>query len=351
MAPRAITETAGGADGGCNRAMKRRAFIGSLACGTAAMSPFARAHAAALRIYRIGILASGATTDDMVGPQPRYASTSALLRGLREVGYVYGEHFVTEPRGGAGRPERYPDLAAELVRLQVDVIVAAGPMLAALKQTTSTIPVVMAGANDPEGDGLAQTLGRPGGNFTGLSNQSAEVTGKRLELLKEFVPTAVLVAVLRDRTGLQSWQAAEGAAHKRGWKLLSLEVTDAAGIEGAVRRASDAHAGALLVSGGGLLIRSAHRIAELATKHRLPAMYPLRLFVEAGGLICYSANLNEIWRRSAAFVDKILKGAKAADLPIEQPSKFELVINLKTAKLLGLTIPPSLQLQADELIQ
>jgi putative ABC transport system substrate-binding protein len=160
-----------------------------------------------------------------------------------------------------------------------------------------------------------------------------------------------LVAVLRDRTGLQSWQAAEGAAHKRGWKLLSLEVTDAAGIEGAVRRASDAHAGALLVSGGGLLIRSAHRIAELATKHRLPAMYPLRLFVEAGGLICYSANLNEIWRRSAAFVDKILKGAKAADLPIEQPSKFELVINLKTAKLLGLTIPPSLQLQADELIQ
>jgi putative ABC transport system substrate-binding protein len=329
--------------------MERRAVISCLILGSVAVSRVARGQSAS-RLYRIGILASGATTDQMVGPQPEYASTKALLHGLQELGYVYGEHFLTEPRGGEGRPERYPDVAAELVRLHVDVIVAAGPMLAALKQATSTIPIVMAGANDPVGDGLARSLARPAGNFTGLSNQSVEVTAKRLELLMELVPTAASVAVLRDRTGLQGWQAAEAAARARGWTLLSLEVAAAAEIASAVTRASDARAGALLVFGGGLLIRSARRIVELATKNRLPAMYPLRLFVDVGGLICYSANLNEIWRHSAVFVDKILKGAKPADLPIEQPSKFELVINLRAAKALGLKIPQSLLLRTDEIV-
>ena len=181
---------------------------------------------------------------------------------------------MTEPRGAEGKPERFPNLAAELVRLQVDVIVAGGPTLPALKQATSTIPVVMAGAGDPVDQGFVQSLGRPGGNFTGLSLQSIELTGKRLELLKELVPGAAPVAVLWHRAGLRSWQAAEAAARERGWKLLSLEIRDAGEIEGAFKAATDARAGALLVFAGGLLDRHARRIAELAVKSRLPAMYP-----------------------------------------------------------------------------
>jgi putative ABC transport system substrate-binding protein len=330
--------------------MDRRAFIGGLALGTLAVPRAAQAQPAP-KIYRVGILGSRQTTSDLAGPQPRSPEPNALLRGLRELGYVYGEHFVTEPRGGEGRPERFPGLAAELARLQVDVIVAGGPMLSALKQATSTIPVIMAGSGDPVGQGYVQSLGHPGGNFTGLSLQSIELTGKRLELLKELVPAAAPVAVLWNRASLPHWQVAEAAARNRGWKLLSLEIGDAGEIEGAFRAATDARAGSLLVFSGGLLDRQARRIAELAARNRLPAMYALKLFVEAGGLMSYSADLVEIWRRTAVFVDKILKGAKPADLPIEQPTKFELVINLKTAKALGLTIPQSVLARADEVIQ
>jgi len=258
---------------------------------------------------------------------------------------------VTEARGGEFKPERFPGLAAELVRLQVDVIVAAGPTLPALKQATSTIPVVMGGEGDPVGRGLVQSLGHPGGNFTGLSIQSIELTPKRLELLKQLVPAPAPVAVLWDRPSLRHWQAAEAAARERGWKLLSLEVRDAGEIEGAFRAATDARAGALLVFPGGLMDGHARRIAELAIRSRLPAMYALRRYVEAGGLISYDADLIEIWRRAATYVDKILKGAKPGDLPVEQPSKFELVINLKAAKATGVTIPQSLLLRANEVIQ
>ena len=327
--------------------MDRRAFIGSLALGTLAL-PRAAPAQPARKVYRIGVLGLGETAG-MVGPQPRGPFSNALVRGLRELGYVYGKHFVTEPRGES-RPERYPSVAAELVRLQVDVIVASGPMLAALKQATSTIPIVMLGVNDPVGEGLVQSLGHPGGNFTGLSNQSVEATGKRLELLKDLVPGAAPVAVLWDRTALLSWQAAESAARERGWKLLSLEVRDAGEIEGAFRTATGARAGALLVMGG-LAIPQARRIAELAARSRLPAMYPLRPQVEAGGLISYGADILEIWRRGAVFIDKILKGAKPADLPVEQPTKFELVLNRRAAKALGLTIPPSILLRADHVIE
>jgi len=305
----------------------------------------------ARKVYRIGILSPTSMTSDMIGPQPQSPTVNALLRGLRELGYVYGEHFVTEPRGGEGKTDRFPGLAAELVRLRVDVIVAGGPVLAALKQATSTIPVVMAGIGDPLGAGLVQSLAHPGGNFTGLSLQSTELTGKRLELLKELVPGAAPVAVLWDRAALLSWQAAEAAARERGWKLLSCGVRDASEIEGAFRAATGARAGTLLVITGGVLFPHARRIAELAARSRLPAMYPLRPYVEAGGLISYSADLIEIWRRAAVFVDKILKGAMPADLPVEQPTKFELVINMRTAKALGLTVPPTILLRADQVIE
>jgi len=334
----------------CDRLMDRRAFIGSLVLGTLAV-PRAALAQPARKVYRIGILVPSQTTSDIVGPQPRARAVNALLLGLRELGYVYGEHFVTEPRSAEGKPERFPGLAAELVRLQVDVIVAAGPALPALKQATTTIHVVMGGASDPVGEGFVQGLGRPGGNFTGLSLQLIETTGKRLELLKELVPRAAPVAVLWPRTGPRLWRAAESAASERGWKLLSLEIRDAGEIEGAFKAATGARAGALLVSAGALLDQHARRIAELAAKSRLPAMYILRPYVEAGGLISYSPDLLEIYRRAAVFVDKILKGAKPADLPVEQPTKFELVINLKAARSIGLTIPQSVLLRADEVIQ
>ncbi len=333
--------------------MDRRTFIGSLTVGALAGARTAPAQPGP-KVYRIGYLSPLGMTSRMGGPQPQAPPINALLRGLRELGYVYGQHFVTEPRGAEGKPERFPRLAAELVRAQVDVIVAGGPVLTALKQATSTIPIVMAGAPDPVGDGFAQSLGRPGGNFTGLSSQSAETTGKRLELLKELVPGSAPVAVFWDRRlNLRSWQAADAAARERGWNLLSLEIRDYSDIEGAFKAATGARAGALLVFASGLFEQAEHarQIAALAAKSRLPAMYTYRGFIDAGGLMWHGADLMEINRRAAVFVDKILKGAKPADLPIEQPKKFELVINLKAAKSIGLTIPPSVLLVADEVIQ
>jgi putative tryptophan/tyrosine transport system substrate-binding protein len=333
--------------------MDRRAFIGSFALGTFAV-PRTAFTQPARKVQRIGILSSSSKTSDLMGPEPRGApNVNAFLRRLRELGYVYGEHFVTEPRGGESSLERFPSLAAEMVRLQVDVIVASGPMLHALKKATSTIPCVMAAAQDPVDEGLVRSLGRPGGNFTGLSLQTVETFGKRLELLKELVPSSAPVAILWDQTtfNLRSWQAVEAAAGQRGWKLLSLELRSANEIEGAFKAAIEARASALLVFAGGLLFGRARRVADLAAKSRLPTMYALQHYVEAGGLMAYGPDLKEIWRRAADFVDKILKGAKPADLPVEQPTKFELVINLKTAKALGLTIPPSVLGRADQLIE
>jgi putative ABC transport system substrate-binding protein len=270
--------------------------------------------------------------------------------GLRELGYVYGETFVTEPRSAEGQVERFPGLVAELIRLQVDVIVAAGPALAACKQATSTLLIVMAGAEDPVGLGVIQSLARPGTNFTGLSNQSVETTVKRLEMLKEIVPGAAPVAVLWDPAALLSWQALEAAARLRGWKLLSFEIHDAAGIEAAIKAAAAAKAGALLPVGG-LAFRHARRIAELALMSRLPAAYGNSAQVGDAGLLAYGADFTVIWHRAAVFVDKILRGAKPADLPVEQPTTFKLTLNLKTAKALGLTVPQALLVRADEVIQ
>ncbi len=331
--------------------MDRRAFVGGLGLGALAM-PRAALAQPVRRIYRIGILSSRTSASELAGPEPRDPAVKALLRGLRELGYVYEEHFVTEIRSAEGKLERFPKLAAELVRAEVDVIVAPGPPLPALKQATSTIPVVMTGAADPVGQGFAQSLGRPGGNFTGLSLQLTETTAKRLELLKEVVPGDTPVAVFWDpRAGPWSWRVAESAARERGWKLLSLEIRGAHEVEGAFKAAAGARAGALLVIPSVLLDQHARRIVELTAQRRLPAMYGLRFYVEAGGLMCYSADLIEPWRRAAVFVDKILKGAKPADLPIEQPTKYELVINLKAAKAIGLAIPQAVLLRADEVIQ
>ncbi len=327
--------------------MKRRTLIGTAGLWLADRAAFAQP---ARTLYRIGIFGTGPTSD-YVGPRPESLAARALLRGLGELGYVYGQHFVTEPRGADGTPERYPLVANELARLQVDVIVAAGPALLALKHATATIPVVMAAGHDPVADGLVQSLGHPGSNFTGLSRQVPETTGKRLELLKELVPGAAPVAVLWDQGARGAWQAAQAAAQSRGWKLLSLEIKDAGAIEAAFKAATDARAGALLVLQGEIAFAHRQRIVELAARSRLPAMYDLRPFVEAGGLISYSADLIENWRQAARFVDKILKGAKPADLPVEQPTRFELIINLKAAKALGLTIPYAVRLRADEVIE
>ena len=329
--------------------MNRRVFIGSLALGVVGV-PCVSPAQSGRKVYRIGIL-SLRPTSDLIGPEPRSPSIQALLRGLRELGYVYGAHFVTEARGGGGKPDRFPALASELVRLRVDVILAAGPALPALKQATSTTPVIMTGTLDPVRQGFAQSLSRPGGNFTGFSLQSPETAGKRLELIKELAPGTAPVAVLWDQSSALDWQAAEAAARERRWNLLSLEIRDVSELERALKAATDARAAALLVSAAGLLFPNARRLAELTAKARLPSMYGLSEYVEAGGLMSYGPDIDDVWRRAAVFVDKILKGTLPADLPIEQPTRFELVINLKTAKAMGLTIPPSVLARADQVVE
>ena len=328
--------------------MDRRVFFASLALG--ALGPSRTRAQTARKVSRIGILSIGPTAR-LAGPEPASPDTNAFVRALRELGYVYGQHFVTETRGSEGRPERYPRLAAELIRFHPDVIVAAGPALSALKQATSTIPVVMAAAEDPIGMGIVRSLRQPGGNFTGLSLESVQLTGKRLELLKEIVPGPAPVGVLWDGNNALYWQAARSIADSRGWKLLSLELNGPGDVDAAFKAATDAHVGGLFVSAGGLLYPRAQEIADRALKARLPAIFALRPYVAAGGLVSYGADIIDIWRRAASFVDKILKGAHPGDLPIEQPTKFELVINLKTAKALGLEIPHSILLQANELLR
>ena len=288
----------------------------------------------------------------MTGHQPQNEFVKALLDGLRGLGYVYGEQFVTEPRGAEGHPERYPALIADLLRLQVDVIVAVPASLPALKQATSTIPIVMTGAGDPVKGGFAQSLAHPGANFTGLSNQQPELIGKRLELLKQLVPTTAPVGVVWGPDGRGWWLVAEAAARKRGWTLLSLAIREAGEIEGAFKAAAHARAGTVLAMDSALFYgREVVRVTEFAARSRLPTMYSHQFYVQRGGLMSYDADLIDIWRHCAVYVDKILQGARPGDLPIEQPTKFELVINLKTAKALGLTIPQSLLLRADQLIQ
>ena len=279
----------------------------------------------------------------------------AFRQRLRELGYVDGQNIAFEVRSAEGRAERLPDLAADLVRLKVDVIVAGGtPAPLAAKRATTAIPIVMASAGDPVGSGLVASLARPGGNVTGLSLLVPELGGKRLQLLKEVVPGVSRVAVLWNAANpypVLVWRQTEAAARALGVHLQSLDVRGPDDLEGAFAAATRGRAGALITVEDPLTFGQRKRIVDFAARARLPAMYGFREFVDAGGLMSYAASLADLSRRAATYVDKILKGAKPADLPVEQPTKFELVINLKTAKALGLTIPPSVLIRADQVIQ
>jgi len=331
--------------------IKRRTFLGVITGGLLAAPLVGEAQQAG-KVWRVGILGYTLPTSDMVGPEPRHPIVNAFVRGLRDLGWVYGQQFVTEPRGAEAKIERFPSLIAELIGAKVDVIVAVAPSQRAVKEATATIPVVMAGSSDPVSAGFVKSLNRPGTNFTGLTWSVPErLIGKRLELLKELVPTASLVAVMWNPPNPVVWDLTEAAARHLGCKVLSIPVQDISELEEAFRVATKARASALLAQAGLVFDAYPQRAVALAAKHRLPAVYEQRFFTEAGGLMSYAADLADIWRRAATFVDKIMKGAKPADLPVEQQTKFDLVVNLKTAKALGLTIPPSLLQRADQVIE
>ena len=299
-------------------------------------------------IPRIGILSG-------VSGSVFSARVEALRQRLRELGYVEEKNIVIEYRYAEGKGERLPDLVAELVRLKVDIIVTIGPgPTLAAKKASGTIPIVFAGASDPVGTGIVSSLARPGGNITGLSLMAPDLDGKRLELLKEAVPKIARVAFLWRSSGSRGnlpLTDMEAAAKALGLKLLSLEVRSLDDFEGAFARAKKERAQALITTTGGRINTQQRRVLDFAAKNRLPAIYHYSEFAEAGGLMSYGPNNADVFRRAADFVDKILKGAKPADLPVQQATKFELIINLKAAKQIGLTIPASVLARADRVIK
>jgi putative ABC transport system substrate-binding protein len=316
-------------------------------------APLAAEAQQAAKVARIGYLSPNLAT----GPHLR----EAFRQGLRDLGYVEGRNLVIEYRDAEGKVERLPALAAELVALKVDVIVTEGgntvvPLAA--KQATRTLPIVFATAADAVGSGLVTSLARPGGNVTGLDSLSTELVGKRLELLTQAVPGVGQVAVLwlpgvyGERTEKEMLTGAEVAARGLKVRVQFVEATrDPADLGRAFSDMTRARAGALTVLPNNMFRREHRRLLDLAARHRLPAVYPWRDLVDTGGLMSYGASLTDLSRRAATYVDRILKGAKPGDLPVEQPTKFELVINLKTARTLGLTIPPSVLSQADQIIE
>jgi putative ABC transport system substrate-binding protein len=277
-----------------------------------------------------------------------------LRQRLRELGYVEGKNIFVEYRYAEGKPERLPDLAAELVGLKVDVIVTTGPGILAAKKASPTMPIVFAAAGDPVGSGLVSSLARPGGNITGLSLMAPDLDGKRLELLKEAFPKVARVAFLwvpGSTMGNLPLTNMEAAAKALGLKLLSLEVRSLDDFESAFARAKRDGAQALITFPHPLIATQRRQVLDFAAKNRLPAMYPASENVEAGGLMSYGPNQAEQWRRAADFVDKILKGTKPAEIPVEQPMKFEFVINLIAAKQIGVTVEPNVLVRADRVIR
>ncbi|MGB7951450.1 MAG: ABC transporter substrate-binding protein [Candidatus Binatia bacterium] len=299
-------------------------------------------------IPRIGFLIT--SSPEAIAPR-----IDAFQRGLREVGYVEGKNIVIERRHANGKADQHPQLVAELVRLKVDVIVTSGPTATRpAKEATSTIPIVMTFDDDPVGSGFVASLAKPGGNITGLSTLAPELSGKRLEFLKETVSRLGRVAVIGTSTRKGTAQALkelELAAAALALKLQYLDVQNPSDIESAFRAASKGHADAVLVLQGPIVISQRPQIADFALKSRLPAIYPQSQYSEDGGLMSYGVSIFDLDRRAAVFVPKILRGTKPADLPVEQPTKFELVINLKAAKQIGLAIPPNVLARADRVIR
>ena len=327
----------------------RRTFLVATA-GSLLAAPLAAGAQPAPRNARIGYLATNLATTPHL--------QDAFRQGLRDLGYVEGRNLVIEYRSAEGKVERLPALAAELVALKVDIILAPARVhVLAAKQATRTLPIVFATAADPVGSGLVTSLARPGGNVTGLSILAPALVGKRLELLTQALPGVSRVAVLwqpgghDERTDNDILKEAGVAARVLGVRLQFVEVRGPADFDRAFSDMTKARAGAMAVLGSAILNNERRRLVDLAAKNRLPAVYVGREFVDAGGLMAYGPNLADLYRRAATYVDNILKGAKPGDLPVEQPTKFELVINLKTAKVLGLTIPSSRLGRADQVIE
>ena len=330
----------------------RRTFIGTLA-GALLAAPLAAEAQQAGKVARIGYLVTGSLESSEMR-----ARLDAFRQGLRERGYVEGQNILIEYRLADGKIERLPSLATELARLKVDLIVAvATPAARAAQQATTTIPVVAVAMGDPVRDGLVASLARPGGNITGSTFLGPELVPKRLELLKEALPKVSRVAALwhpgafGERTSQDMLKGTEAAVRTLGVHLQLVDVRRPDELDRAFSTMTRERSDALIVFPSSMLFSERRRIVALVAKSRLPSMFNNRESVELGGLISYGTNLTDLNRRAATYVDKILKGAKPADLPVEQPTTFELVINLKTAKALGLTIPPSLLLRADEVIQ
>ena len=327
--------------------MNRRGFLGGLAAGLLA-APLAAGAQQAGRVYRVGVLE---TTPVALNA----ANLDSFRLGLKELGYVEGRNLVIEYRSADGRPERFPALATELVRSKVDLILTRGtPAVVAAKNATPTIPIVMAASADPLGTRVVSGLARPGANVTGLSAQTGELSGKRLQLLKEAVPGIGRVAALLDMgnpTFAIQWQEIKAAALSIDVRPQLLDVRKGEDFGSAFDTAIKQRADAVIVGLGTVTQSNVGLVTDLAARRRLPSIYFSREFVDAGGFMAYGVSYPDLYRRAAKYVDKILQGAKPADLPIEQPTKFDLVINLKTAKALGLTIPPSLLQRADQVIE
>jgi putative ABC transport system substrate-binding protein len=322
---------------------RRDAVLALIALGAAPLPAEAQR---ADKVWRIGHLSAQSGPD---------GSVEAFREQLRSLGYVEGRNLLFEFRWAAGKDERLPELASELVRLKVDVIVTRTTFVAAAaKRATSTIPIVMASAADPVGAGVVASLARPGGNVTGVTQNTTEIDGKRLQLLRELVPKATRIATLVWEKGFLKplfLEQIRAAAQHMGIAVVVQEASTPEALAGAFEVMQRERAQALIVSSSPFTNNNRKRIAELAAQHRLPSMFDGRAFVDAGGLVSYGPDTVEMSRRAAYYVDKILKGAKPADLPIEQPTKFELIVNLKTAKAIGLTIPQSVLARTDEVIQ
>ena len=326
----------------------RRGFL--VAAGTLLAAPLVAEAQQAANVTRIGYLSHNLAASSHL--------RDAFLQGLRELGYVEGRNVVIEYRYAEGKPERLPALAAELVALKVDVIVTVSNTTAlAAKQATRTVPIVFTAVADPVAAGIVTSLARSGGNLTGLASLGSELVGKRLELLKQAVPGVSRVAVLwlpgalGERTEKDMRTGADVASRALGVRLQFVEARGPADFDRAFSDMTSARADALTLLPSNMFLREHRRLVDLAAKNRLPAVYGSREFVDAGGLMSYGANQVDLYRSAATYVDKILKGAKPDDLPVEQSSKFELFINLKSANALGITIPKSMLARADEVIQ